>query len=152
METQSSDLISQLCAKTHFADICLGSVKGFVEGAPSLISVLNAEIDAWAEETKAAIAQVEKLSKAASSGEKKTLSVCKENYEFSIDSLEKARNAISACDPGTLNAELGAVVTYASTCDDAYEESKYVSPLTMVDQTLMSLGSNCLAMAALINW
>ncbi|KAI4372025.1 hypothetical protein MLD38_010312 [Melastoma candidum] len=128
------------------------SVKGFVKGEPSLISVLNAEVDACAKETKAAIAKVEKLSKAASSGEKKTLSICKENYEFAIDSLENVRKAISARDLGTLNAELGAVVTYASTCDDAYSESKYVSPLTEVDQTLMGLGSNCLEMAAQIDW
>ncbi|KAI4329806.1 hypothetical protein MLD38_028151 [Melastoma candidum] len=144
---QPGNLIEQICRKTDYVNVCIASVTGNLKGKARGISILNAEIDACAEGTRAALAQVAKLSKSASKEEKQALSSCKESFGSAINSLTNAKKAIKARDIGTLDSELSAVITFVSNCNDAYGDVTGPSPLAKVDNQLIHLGSNCLAIA-----
>lgn len=84
---------------------------------------------------------------------KDSLRICKEQYGFAMDSLMKAKLALEKHDLGSLNSELSAVTTYASTCDDTFAESPgETSPLADDDAEVSHLGSNCLAITDQVKW
>lgn len=142
--------VVDVCHRTDYPDICISSVRAHLKGTANPLSMLAAEIEDCTEKTKSAAAEVAKFAAdaSASPAEKMALSTCKENYGFARDSLTNAKKAIAAHDVGTLNSELSAVITFASTCDDAFVEMSVKSPLTGADRILQKLGSNCLAIAA----
>ncbi|KAI3414408.1 PMEI domain-containing protein, partial [Psidium guajava] len=141
--------VVDICHQTDYPDICISTVGAHLKGTANPLSMLAAEIEACTEKTKSAAAEVVKVAAdpSASSADKMALRTCKENYDSALDSLSNAQKAASAHDVGTLNSELSAVITYASTCDDSFTELSLKSPVEGADRILQKLGSNCLAIA-----
>ncbi|XP_030549480.1 probable pectinesterase/pectinesterase inhibitor 13 [Rhodamnia argentea] len=146
--------VVDICHQTDYPDVCIPTVSAHLKGTANPLSMLTAEIEACTEKTKSAAAEVAKIAAdpSTSSAEKMALSTCKENYNSALDSLSKAEKAAAAHDVGTLNSELSAVITYASTCDDSFIELSLKSPVEGADRILQKLGSNCLAIAAQVHF
>ncbi|KAI4326445.1 hypothetical protein MLD38_031760 [Melastoma candidum] len=146
--SKTGDLISKLCKKTDYVDLCVSSVRENIKGEPTGVSILIAEVDAVAKATKEALAQAVDLSKLASSKrEVQILSTCKECYDLAISSVADAKVAIAKHDGPGLNNELSAILTFATTCEDSYQEASLPSPLKTADQLITNLGGNCFEIA-----
>lgn len=143
--------LSSICKKTDYAAICVSTIAPLLRGRRAdPMSVLKAEITAATVRFKAARQLVGKLAANPTSTKtmKDCLSVCLENYDSALDSLQASLRAIDGRDRGTLSSELSAVMTYVETCNDAFRESPTVkSPVSLAASHLAKIGSNCLAIS-----
>ncbi|XP_010518435.1 PREDICTED: uncharacterized protein LOC104793725 [Camelina sativa] len=79
---------------------------------------------------------------------KEAMSVCVENYESFVSSLEDARMAMDGGDYGRLDSVLSAAISDVSTCSDIFVDVPGVdSPTASLDELMKKLCSNVLAMS-----
>ncbi|XP_050374706.1 pectinesterase inhibitor [Argentina anserina] len=148
--------VKQLCNNTDHSDVCISSVIPFLSarGKTSVDAsvMLRMLIKACSIHAEMALAVASKLSTETNDGHGTAMAImdCKEMYSDVLDGLQTAMNAITNKDMGTINSMLSGVISDAVTCDDGFEGQK--SPLGDVDDKLRKMGSNCLAMASLIQW
>ncbi|XP_043725943.1 uncharacterized protein LOC122672546 [Telopea speciosissima] len=95
-----------------------------------------------------------------------SLKDCKASYDDALDNLKTAEDALKTVDLGTVNSMLSSALTDFSDCDDYFSPggdgpgdgpidspsggTEVQGPMTKEDGTLVSLASNCLAIASLV--
>ncbi|KAG6520944.1 pectinesterase inhibitor-like [Zingiber officinale] len=142
-----------LCALTDYPVVCLDAAKSFGSSyppSPDAGDLLSMHLDMAAKHTRAAKAEVEEQLKwTENAREQGALKVCASQFGDALDDMGKARNAILVKDAGTANSMLSAVITYYSTCDDAFTEIKRANPVAKQDDALSKIISNALALGQL---
>ncbi|XP_074588036.1 uncharacterized protein LOC141843915 [Curcuma longa] len=145
--------VAALCARTDYPAVCLDAEKAFGSSyppSPDAEDLLSMHLDMATKHTRAAKAAVEEqLRRAADSREQGALKVCASQLGDALDDMGKARDAILVKDAGTANSMLSAVITYYSTCDDAFAEIKRANPVAKQDDALARMISNALALGQL---
>ncbi|KAF3456347.1 hypothetical protein FNV43_RR00997 [Rhamnella rubrinervis] len=142
--------VKKICDSTDYSDVCLASLSTFlIPGKTDPVSVLESAIKAATEHAKQAMSQAMKLASAPNLPTRKAnaLSDCQYMFSDALDNLQSAMEALPSRDLATVNSMLSAVITDSQTCEDGFSG---VSPLADFDATLRMMGSNCLAIASLI--
>ncbi|KAK6913691.1 Pectinesterase inhibitor domain [Dillenia turbinata] len=156
-ERTTDPKIKKICESTDYPQICLSTIAPFLTGKTDPLSVLEIVIKACVQHAKIALKAAKQLSEKAeipkitSSG----ADVCKEHFEDALDNLQRALDAIPEKDLGSINSMLSAVMTDASTCEDAFQEGPVIDsdedpPMKIYYDKLSKMASNCLAVASLI--
>lgn len=150
----ASPVLKTACGQTDYPDICMKTLTPFSSGLqnvakPDPIALLKISIAAAVAETKTVMQTAEKLmaEKAGSPSFVSSLQDCRDNYNDALENYQSALDAIPENDLGTINSMLSAAVTDYGTCDDGFMGT---NPLINQDETLSHMGSNCLAMASLL--
>jgi len=76
--------------------------------------------------------------------------ICRENYDDAISDLQDSIRNLRKGDKATLTTNLSAVISYYSTCDDAFEEMDEKSPLTRANMILEHMVDNALSIVPLM--
>lgn len=146
--------VTALCARTDYPAVCLDAAKEFGSNyppSPDAEELLSMHLDMAAKHTRAVKAAVEELLRRAADGrEQGALKVCASQFGDALDDMGKARDAILVKDAGTANSMLSAVITYYSTCDDAFTEIPRANPVAKEDGALAKMISNALALGQLV--
>ncbi|XVF62458.1 hypothetical protein PTKIN_Ptkin09bG0009400 [Pterospermum kingtungense] len=157
LKTITDPQIKALCDKTNYVPLCLSSITPFFNGKTDLISVIGMLIKASTEQTKQAIATATAMANEAKSDARKLSNFedCKEVYDDALDNLQEAVDAIPVHDIGTLLTMVSAAVSDYGTCDDGFTGQPNpipdgVSPMADINEHLMNMAGNILALARLI--
>ncbi|XP_074575275.1 uncharacterized protein LOC141831771 [Curcuma longa] len=143
--------VADLCGRTDYSALCLYAATTYGHAYPSppdAEALLSMHLDMAADHTRTAKAVAEELlPKAEGSGrEEGAIKVCKSQFGGAIVDIETARNAVRARDAGTANSYLSGIITYYSTCDDAFTEIPLPNPFAKQDDFLSKMISNALAL------
>lgn len=109
-------------------------------------------IKAATEHTQVAVAAATKIatSPGIAPNIASTISDCKDSYDDALDNFQKALDALSSRDVGTMNSMLSAAITDFSDNDD-FLVGKASSPVLLeFNAKLSKMTSNCLAIVSLI--
>ncbi|XP_004487760.1 uncharacterized protein [Cicer arietinum] len=148
---QSSLSIEQICAHTDYPDVCLATIQPLITHNFEMINVLEAAIKACSLQVKLTITKVDKH--AANNPEiANAVAECRDQYNNALENLQRAIDAISSRDLGTITVMLSAVMADVSTCESAFEDLKASPSSTMSSNDgLVSITvSNSLSIANLI--
>lgn len=146
----SNIAVEQICAHTDYPDVCLATIPPLLSKNFDVINVLDAAIKACTLQIKLTITKVTKY--AARSPEiANAVAECRDQYSNALENLQRAMDAISSRDLGTITVMLSAVMADVSTCESAFEDLKVSSSIMTKTDGLVSITvSNCLSIANLI--
>ncbi|KAJ4955145.1 hypothetical protein NE237_011928 [Protea cynaroides] len=147
--------IHNICHATDYPDLCISSLKPYLNGKTDLITILEYEIKACKDRTIAASAEIlrEIQNPNTDPKTKPYLKDCNELYGDALDNLQKAEDAMKINDIGTINSMLSAALSDFDTCHDGFSEIPGLQPpISGEEINLKHLASNCLAIASLIKW
>ncbi|KAF7151272.1 hypothetical protein RHSIM_Rhsim02G0004500 [Rhododendron simsii] len=144
--------LKKICAATDFPEVCISSIAPLLNGKTDPISVVELAIKAATEHTQVAVATATKIatSPGIAPDIASTISDCKDSYDDALDNFQKALDALSSRDVGTMNSMLSAAITDFSDNDD-FLAGKASSPVLLeFNAKLSKMTSNCLAIVSLI--
>nr|GLL43894.1 pectinesterase inhibitor-like [Ipomoea trifida]GMD80685.1 pectinesterase inhibitor-like [Ipomoea batatas] len=120
----TADLISKLCAEANHPPKCLEALKSDRRSkTASLEGLAFIAIDAADKYAKTVRGLVQSLLKSAKTAQLKSrYSSCLENYEDSIDSLDRCTEFLKAKDYGSLDSYASAALDFPGTCDDDFAD------------------------------
>lgn len=157
--SSSSDLLpfagmlslASLCARTDYPTLCLQVASTYGHAYPSppdAVALLSMHLDMATHHTLAAAeAAAQLLPKAKKCArEEGAIRVCKSQFGDAVSDMKTVRDAVRDRDAGTTNSYLSGVITYYSTCDDAFSEIPLANPLAKEDHFLTEIVSNALAL------
>ncbi|XP_009386609.2 pectinesterase inhibitor 12-like [Musa acuminata AAA Group] len=146
--------IASICSHTDYVSLCINAAHtyGHAYAVIDAASLFGMHIHMASDRTKTVKDLASHLAAKPSSSKsvKQALVICIKMYDDALDDLVKGSDAIKARDEGTANSMLSGVISYYSTCDDAFTEIPAPNPLCKQDGTLMHIVSNALALAHLI--
>ncbi|KAH7857900.1 hypothetical protein Vadar_017762 [Vaccinium darrowii] len=144
--------IKTICASTDYPEDCISSITPLLHGKTDLISVVGLAIQAATEHTQLAVAAATKIatSPGIPSDMASVIGDCKDSYNDALDNFQKATEALSSSDVGTMNSMLSAAITDFSDNDDSLAGKPYAQALLEFDAMLTKMTSNCLAIVSLI--
>ncbi|CAL9176826.1 unnamed protein product [Musa hybrid cultivar] len=146
--------IASICSHTDYVSLCINAAHtyGHAYAVIDAASLLGMHIHMASDRTQTVKDLASHLAAKPSNSQsvKQALVICIKMYGDALDDLVKGSDAIKARDEGTANSMLSGVISYYSTCDDAFTEIPAPNPLCKQDGTLMHIVSNALALAHLI--
>ncbi|RRT66880.1 hypothetical protein B296_00001091 [Ensete ventricosum] len=147
------DIVS-ICSHTDYVSLCFNAAHTYGHACAVIdaASLLDMHIHMARDHTQTVknLASHLAANPSTSRSVKQALGICIKLYGDALDDLVKGSDAVKARDEGTANSMLSGVISYYSTCDDAFAEIPASNPLSKQDGTLMNIVSNALAIAHLI--
>ncbi|KAJ8491474.1 hypothetical protein OPV22_013195 [Ensete ventricosum] len=146
--------VASICSHTDYSFLCIyasvtyGQSYAVIDAASLLAMHIKMTTDHT--QTAKVIASTFAANPTTTPQVKQALGVCLKQYDDAFDDLAKGTAAVAGHDAGTANSMLSAVISYYSTCDDAFAEIYAANPLAKQDDFLMKMVSNALALAQLI--
>lgn len=99
--------------------------------------------------TKRAVTKVSRIAEGTKDASTaSSLEDCRESYDDALSNLQNAVDALVGHDIGTVSVMLSAALQDYSACDDDFEGG--TNPMADMDNMLMQMTSNCLAIASLV--
>lgn len=141
--------ILKFCVDTENPALCADTISKFLNGPFDPIRALEIEVDATFKQAKNVAETIVKLLKNPSTNKKAldALDICNSQYGDMVDAIKEAVELIQQQNVVDAYYKFNSVISYHSSCDDAFTESPGVEmPFSKDSQTLFELGGNVLAM------
>ncbi|XP_057431016.1 pectinesterase inhibitor 1-like [Lotus japonicus] len=144
-----SDL-SAFCQKTTNPTLCAKTIQPhFLHNNLDPFKALEIEVEATLNQTKKTIAIISELlaKHDISKSLKGSLDTCKEQYDSIMDSIKETIDAIARKDVIEAKFKFSAVISFQSSCKDAFEGLDDF-PIASDSDEVFQLGGNCLDIIA----
>ncbi|KAL5069017.1 hypothetical protein RYX36_019904 [Vicia faba] len=147
--------IMQLCIDGENVALCAETILKQMNGPFDPLKALEIEVDATLVQAKTVAGTIQKLLQDPSTDKKAldALDICHSQYGYMLDTIKEAVDLLQQQNVVDAYYKFNAVISYKSSCDDAFVESPGVNmPFSQDSETLFQLGGNCLGiMNELIN-
>ncbi|XP_058196824.1 uncharacterized protein LOC131312846 [Rhododendron vialii] len=141
--------IKAICDATDYPALCQSSIIPYLDGHTDPASVLIMHILAGIHTTEEAIQIAKHALPSATHYDAQRYEVCLDTYDSAMDSWKSAIRFTKVGKGFEVANDLSAVASMISSCDDAFTDDDPTvpnkSPLGQIDQLLMHMDSNCLA-------
>ncbi|KAE9599171.1 hypothetical protein Lal_00043956 [Lupinus albus] len=140
------DGVTKLCSTTTDPVLCVNTILPQMHGDFNPYKALELEILAAKNQVLKAVTVIDNLIKNPSTTKdsKESLTICKEQYAFMIDSITEAIAAVSKRNAWEANAKFSAVFSYRQSCELAFEPKLPPVSLTNEEAALKLVGGNVL--------
>lgn len=141
--------IVKFCVDTENPTLCADTISQFLNGPFDPVKALEVEVDATFNQAKNVAETIGKLLKNPSTDKKArdALDICNSQYGDLMDTVKEAVELIQQQNVVDAYYKFNAVISYHSSCDDAFTESPGVEmPFSKDSKTVLDLGANVLAM------
>ncbi|XP_050204976.1 putative pectinesterase/pectinesterase inhibitor 45 [Mercurialis annua] len=139
-ESQAKSTRRDLCRSASYKPLCRATLRGISDPRKAIEASIKRAIF----KTKSAIVMSRKMRR------NENYDICRENYDDAISDLQDSIRNLRKGDKATLTTNLSAVISYYSTCDDAFEEMDEKSPLTRANMILEHMVDNALSIVPLM--
>lgn len=140
--------ITQFCSGTENPSLCAETIAPYLTGSFDPVKALETEINATLKKASeiAAIISKKLNDPTTAKNAMDALDICKSQYGDMLDSIKEAVNMVAQLNVVEAYHKMSAVISYKSSCDNAFTESPGVEmPFAQESTTLFQLGGNCLA-------
>lgn len=148
------DVITEACAKTPYKDLCISSIKDDDEspGSADLHDVARIAVKiAWINASDAQYEMKKMLNSTSASSIQHCLMDCDATYDDAVANLEESASAFDSKGYGDIVAWVAASMVDPQTCEDYFKDIPgYTSPVTRMNNVVMQLCSNALALTKLV--
>ncbi|XP_027936286.1 uncharacterized protein LOC114191315 [Vigna unguiculata] len=138
--------LTQFCSGTDNPALCVDTIAPVLAGNFDPVRAVEGEINATLQKASEIAASISKqLEDPATAKEAlDALNICKTQYDDMLDSIKEALNMVVQMNVMEAYRKMSAVISYKSSCDDAYTESPGVEmPFRQEATTLFQLSGNC---------
>jgi len=142
----ASPELTQFCSGTDNPTLCTETIAPFLDGSFDPVKALETEINATLQKASEIATSISKQLEdpATAKNALDALNICKSQYGDMLDSIKEALNLVSQFNVVDAYHKMSAVISYKSSCDDAYDESPGVEmPFRQEASTLFDLSGNC---------
>ena len=139
--------IEKLCADGENPAFCAESISKHLNGPFDPLKALDIEVDATLEKAKNISATIINLLNDPNTDKRAidALGICKSQYNDMMDAIKESVELLKQQNVVDAYYKFNAVISYKSSCDDAFVESPGVTmPFSHDSETLFQLGGNCL--------
>ncbi|GJN37819.1 hypothetical protein PR202_gb26811 [Eleusine coracana subsp. coracana] len=144
--------VAEICRGTSFPELCTATAgkQAARYGTVDVLTVLQMEVDALGERTKAARARVDREAAAATPAGRKALHQCNSFYGDVMDNLDACRRAIGHKDAVTIRSTMSMVAQDLQFCDEEFRKAGEKNPLQQFDQSLGNMSEICRSLSNMI--
>ncbi|KAL2323721.1 hypothetical protein Fmac_028100 [Flemingia macrophylla] len=152
---QLSPEILSFCTGTENPSLCADTIGPYLDGTFDPVKALQSQINATLSKATDIAANISALldDPATEAAALDALRICQSEYSSMVDTIKETVHLVEQQNVVDTYYKFSSVISYKSTCDDAFLESPGVhSPLADASDLLFQLGGNCLdIMNAIIN-
>ncbi|GJN06159.1 hypothetical protein PR202_ga23860 [Eleusine coracana subsp. coracana] len=144
--------VAEICRGTSFPELCTATAgkQAARYGTVDVLTVLQMQVDALGERTKAARARVDREAAAATPAGRKALHQCNSFYGDVMDNLDACRRAIGHKDAVTIRSTMSMVAQDLQFCDEEFRKAGEKNPLQQFDQSLGNMSEICRSLSNMI--
>lgn len=138
--------LTQFCSGTDNPSLCVDTIAPFLSGSFDPVKALEGEITATLQKASEIAASISKQLEDPTTAKNAldALNICKSQYDDMLDSIKESLNLVAQMNVADAYNKMSAVISYKSSCDDAYTESPGVEmPFRQEATTLFELSGNC---------
>ncbi|KAK7354120.1 hypothetical protein VNO80_19578 [Phaseolus coccineus] len=147
--------LTQFCSDTDNPSLCNETIAPFLDGSFNPVKALETEMKATLQKASDIAASISKQLEDPTTAKNAldALNICKSQYGDMLDNINESLNLVAQLNVVDAYHKMSAVISYKSSCDDAYDESPgVIMPFRQESTTLFQLSGNCVtALNTIVN-